>query len=80
MILSDFGIKRPTTVTMIFLAITVLGLIAMMTLKMDLMPNVDIPIVVVMAEYRGVGPREIESMVTKTLESAVSQVPDIKNV
>ncbi len=80
MILSDFGIKRPTTVTMIFLAVTVLGVIAMTTLKIDLMPDMDIPVVAVMAEYRGVGPKEVESMVSKTLEGAVSQVQNIKNV
>ncbi len=80
MILSEFSLKRPVTMIMIFVAVTVLGIIALMNLKLDLLPNFDIPIVAVMSEYSGAGPTEVEGTVSRTLEGAVSQVQDIKNV
>lgn len=80
MILSEFSLKRPVAMIMIFVAVTVLGVVALLNLKLDLMPNVDIPIVAVYTEYSGTGPAEVEATVSRTLEGAVSQVQDIKNV
>jgi len=80
MILSEFSLKRPVAMIMIFIAVTVLGVISLLNLKLDLMPNVDIPIVAVMTEYSGAGPAEVENTVSRILEGAVSQVQDIKNV
>ena len=45
---------------MVFLA----GIVSYMNLDMDLMPEIDIPIVVVSTTYVGAGPEEIENLVT----------------
>jgi len=80
MILSEFGVKRPVTVFMIFIGITIIGLVALLNLNIDLLPDMSFPIVAVMTEYSGVGPAEVEAMVSKPIESAVSMVRDVKNV
>ncbi|MBI5805214.1 efflux RND transporter permease subunit [candidate division TA06 bacterium] len=80
MILSEFGIKRPVTVFMIFIGITIIGLVAMVNLNIDLLPDMSFPIVAVMTDYPGVGPAEVEAMVSRRIESAVSMVRDVKNV
>ncbi|HTY08760.1 MAG TPA: efflux RND transporter permease subunit, partial [Candidatus Edwardsbacteria bacterium] len=80
MILSEFGIKRPVTVLMIFIGITIIGLVAVVNLNIDLFPDMSFPIIAVMTEYTGVGPAEVESMVSKPVESAVSMVRNVKNV
>lgn len=80
MFLSRFGIKRPLTVFMIFIGVIVLGLISLQNLKIDLFPEMSFPMVAVVTNYSGVGPQEIESMVTKTIEGILSTVTDIKNV
>ena len=49
---------------MVFLA----GIVSYMNLDMNLMPEMDIPIVVVSTTYVGAGPEEIENLVTKPLE------------
>ena len=59
MILSEFGIKRPVTVFMIFIGITIIGLVAMVNLNIDLLPDMSFPIVAVMTDYPGVGPAEV---------------------
>jgi HAE1 family hydrophobic/amphiphilic exporter-1 len=80
MILSEFGIRRPTTVLMIFIGVTVIGLVSLLNLNIDLFPDMTYPIVAIMTDYPGVGPSEVESMVTKPFESVVSMVRNVKNV
>jgi len=80
MILSEFGIKRPVTVFMIFIGVTVIGLVAMLNLNIDLLPDMSFPIVAVMTDYPGVGPAEVEAMVSRPMESVVSMVRNVKNV
>jgi len=80
MILSEFGIKRPVTVLMIFIGITVIGIVALFNINIDLFPDMSYPIVAIMTDYPGVGPAEVESMVSKPYESAISMVRDVKDV
>lgn len=80
MILSEFGIKRPVTVLMIFIGITVIGIVALLNINIDLFPDMSFPIVAIMTDYPGVGPAEVESMVSKPYESAISMVRNVKDV
>ncbi len=80
MILSEFGIKRPVTVFMIFIGVTVIGLVALVNLNIDLLPDMSFPIVAVMTDYPGVGPAEVEAMVSRPMEGVVSMVRNVKNV
>ncbi len=73
-------IKRPVTTVMIFLAIIVIGFVSFTNLKVDLFPSINIPICVVYTTYNGAGPQEMESLVTKPLESALSTVSDLKQI
>jgi len=80
MILSEFGIRRPITVLMIFIGITVIGLVALFNINIDLFPDMSYPIVAIMTDYPGVGPAEVEAMVSRPYESAVSMVRNVKDV
>ncbi|MCU0606055.1 MAG: efflux RND transporter permease subunit [Candidatus Edwardsbacteria bacterium] len=80
MILSEFGIKRPVTVLMIFIGLTIIGVVALVNLNIDLFPDMSFPIVAVMTDYPGVGPAEVESMVSRPMEGVVSMVRNVKNV
>jgi len=80
MFLSRFGIRRPLTVFMIFIGVIVLGLISLRSLKIDLFPEMNFPMVAIITSYSGVGPQEMESMVSKPIEAIVSTVTDVKNV
>lgn len=80
MFLPEFAVRRPITVLMIFIGILVLGMISFNYLSVDLFPEVSFPMVVVLASYEGVGSQEMESMVTKTLERALSATKGVKNV
>ncbi|NTV53430.1 MAG: efflux RND transporter permease subunit, partial [Candidatus Firestonebacteria bacterium] len=80
MFLSRFGIRRPLMVFMIFVGVIVLGMISLANLKIDLFPEMNFPMIAVITNYSGVGPKEIESMVTRPIEGVLTTVTDVKNV
>ena len=73
-------IKRAVTTSMIFIGIFVVGVLAMTSIPKDLFPEFSLPYVIVYSSYNGAGPSEVESLVTKPLESALSAVSDLKEM
>ena len=73
-------IKRPVFTTMFILVLIVFGIRAYPGLGVDLYPDVDLPMVGVTVTYEGSAPEEIETLVTKPIESRVSQVSGIKTI
>lgn len=71
------SLKNPVFATMVMLAIVVLGLFSYQRLKVDQFPNIDLPVVVVTAEYPGASPEVVESEVTKKIEEAVNSIAGI---
>lgn len=80
MILSKTAIKRGITFTMIYLIVIGFGLFSLSRLKVDLFPDITFPIIGVITQYEGVGPFDIENLVTRPLEEAVTSVENIKTV
>jgi HAE1 family hydrophobic/amphiphilic exporter-1 len=74
------AIERPVTMFMISAVITLLGVISLTRLPVDLMPEFEQPTLNVRTSYPGVGPLEIEELLTRPLEQAVSAVPGIVRV
>lgn len=56
MTISEFGIKKKITTYMVFLGLVLLGLISLFRLGLDLMPDIEIPSIMVITTYRGTGP------------------------
>ena len=80
MSLSDVAIKRPVFTSMMSLCLIVLGVLGLKRLGTDLFPDVTFPVVMVTTIYKGAGPGEIETQVTKPLEDAVSGISGIDKV
>lgn len=74
---TQVSLKNPVFATMAMLAIVVLGLFSYQRLSVDLFPNIDLPVVVVVAEYPGASPEIIESEVTKKIEEGVNAIAGI---
>lgn len=73
-------IKRPVFTTMFILVLIVFGIRSYPGLGVDLYPDVDLPMVGVTVTYEGTAPEEMETLVTKPIESRVSQVSGIKTI
>lgn len=74
------AIKRPVLVLVIFFIIMLLGFFSFPKLKVDLAPKVDIPIVTVITAYPGAGPDQIQTLITKPIEDAISTTNNLKNI
>jgi len=77
MFLSRLSVGRPVFTTMLVVAMVVLGVFGYMKLSVELMPDVEFPVVMVTTVYPGAAPDEIESQITKRVEDAVSTLADI---
>ncbi len=78
--LSNFSIRRGITVTMIYLILIGAGIFGLSSLKIDLYPNITLPIIAVFSSYTGVGPEDIENTLTRPLEKAVISTKNIKSL
>ena len=74
------AIERPVTMFMISLVIILLGGISLTRLPVDLMPDMEMPSITVRVGYAGVGPLEMEELVTRPIEQAVSAVAGLEQV
>jgi HAE1 family hydrophobic/amphiphilic exporter-1 len=75
--LSELSVNRPITIYMMTAVIVLLGAISFSKLPVDLMPDTQNPTLSVRADYPGVAPEEMENLVTRPLESALSAAPGI---
>jgi hydrophobic/amphiphilic exporter-1 (mainly G- bacteria), HAE1 family len=74
------AIRRPVTMFMISAVIVLLGGISLTRLPVDLLPDVSYPTVTIRVQYTGVGPLEMEQIVTRPIEQAVSAVAGLEQV
>jgi hydrophobic/amphiphilic exporter-1 (mainly G- bacteria), HAE1 family len=65
---------------MISMVIILLGAISLTRLPVDLMPDMQMPTITVRVNYAGVGPLEMEELVTRPIEQAVSAVAGLERV
>ena len=78
--LSTASIHRPVTVLMVCLVAILLGAVAFMNIPVDLMPEIVYPTISVRAEYEGVAPEEMETLVVRPLEEAFSAAPNVERI
>jgi HAE1 family hydrophobic/amphiphilic exporter-1 len=74
------AIHRPVTMFMISFVVVLLGGISLTRLPVDLMPESEFPSITVRVNYSGVGPLEMEELVTRPLEQAVSAIAGLEQV
>jgi HAE1 family hydrophobic/amphiphilic exporter-1 len=76
----DFSIKRPVTVTMIFVATVVFGFVALSRLQLRLLPEISYPSLTIQTDYPDAAPAEVENFVTRPLEEAVGVISGLRTV
>jgi hydrophobe/amphiphile efflux-1 (HAE1) family protein len=72
------SINNPVFATMVMIGITVLGVFSYNRLRVEQMPDVSVPWVMIMTAYPGAAPEAVEADVTKPIEYAVNQVSGVK--
>ncbi|HSQ77087.1 MAG TPA: efflux RND transporter permease subunit, partial [Bacteroidota bacterium] len=74
------SIKRAVTTSMIYLIAIGFGLFSLARLKLDLYPKLEFPMIAVITQYTGVGPEDMETVVTRPIEKALASVKNVKKL
>jgi HAE1 family hydrophobic/amphiphilic exporter-1 len=74
------AIERPVTMFMISGVVILLGIMSLARLPVDLMPDISYPSLTVRVSYPGVGPLEIEELVTRPIEQALSATSGVERL
>ncbi|MBQ9088030.1 MAG: efflux RND transporter permease subunit [Lentisphaeria bacterium] len=80
MFLSRWSVRRPIAMSAFIIVLIMIGASLYPKLSIDLLPNMEIPTVLVRCEYQGASPSEIEVEVIKRIEDAVSSLDGIRHV
>ncbi len=80
MFLSNLSISRPVVATVMMLTLVTVGVFSLLRLPIDLMPDVEIPVLSIIAEYPGASPETVEREVSKKIEEAVNPIAGVKHV
>jgi HAE1 family hydrophobic/amphiphilic exporter-1 len=78
--ISNFSVKRPIFTIMVMLIVIILGGISFSRLSIDLMPNITYPVLSISTTYENASPEEVEQLITRTIEEAMSAIPGINEV
>ncbi|MCM8762106.1 MAG: efflux RND transporter permease subunit [Candidatus Omnitrophica bacterium] len=76
----EFSVKRKITTLMLVLIFSAIGILSFFNLGLDMLPDLEFPVVAVVTSYEGVASEEIESGITKLIEESVGLVKHIKKV
>ena len=80
MLLARVSIDRKITFSMLYLIVVGFGLFSLTQLKVDLFPDIQFPVIGIITFYEGVGPADIEKLVTRPLEESVAATKHVKKV
>ncbi|MBQ0120721.1 MAG: efflux RND transporter permease subunit [Bacteroidales bacterium] len=80
MSLYSSSVKRPVTVILIFVAVTIIGLFSLQKLPIDLYPDIDTNTIMVMTSYEGASAQDIEQNLSRPLENTLNSVEHLKHI
>lgn len=73
-------LKRPVTTILAVLCLIVFGLQSVLGSKMELMPTMDMPMLVVSTVYPGASPEDVNDLVTTEIEDGIGSLSGIDTV
>ena len=80
MTLAELSLKRPVTVIMVFVSMTVIGLVAAFRLPLELIPDFQAPFLDVNMPYPGSTPAEVERTITRPVEDALATLTGVQRI
>ena len=68
---TKYILKHPVTTVMALLCLVVFGISSVFSAKLEQMPDMETPMLIIMANYSGAGPEDISELVTEPIEDAI---------
>jgi len=76
----ETSIRRPVTVTMVMVTLVLFGSVGYNHLPINLLPDISYPTLTIRTTYEGAAPEEMENLVSRPIEEAVSVVNNVIRV
>jgi len=80
MTLAELSLKRPVTIIMVFVSMTVIGLVAAFRLPLELVPDFQAPFLDITLPYPGSTPAEVERTITRPVEDALATLTGVQRI
>ncbi|MHA7599238.1 efflux RND transporter permease subunit [Alicycliphilus sp. T452] len=78
--LSAWSIRNPVPAAMLFVLLTLAGLLSFSAMKVQNFPDMDLPVVMVTAALPGAAPGQLESDVARKIENAIATTQRLKHI
>jgi HAE1 family hydrophobic/amphiphilic exporter-1 len=65
---------------MVTLIVVILGAVSLSRLRIDLLPNIELPTLTVRTQYEGASPEVMERLVTQIIEEIIGTVPGVEDI
>ncbi|MGI6782919.1 MAG: efflux RND transporter permease subunit [Aminivibrio sp.] len=78
--LISISIRRPVLTLVIVILAVLLGFAGMKGMGVAMLPKIEVPFVSVRTSYTGAGPEDMETLVSKPLEDAISQIQGVRRL
>ncbi|MBN1664131.1 MAG: efflux RND transporter permease subunit [Deltaproteobacteria bacterium] len=78
--LAQLAVNKAVAFSMFFLIIVGFGIFSFTQLRTDLLPDIKFPIIVVLTQYKGVAPEDMETLISRPIEETVGRVANVKRV
>ena len=76
--ISAWSIRNPVPSIVLFVALTIAGIVSFMTMQVQNDPDIDFPMVIVSISQPGAAPSELENQITTRVEAAVRSITGIE--
>ena len=80
MFLSNFSVRKPLVTVVILIMLMAMGVLALQKLKVNQIPDVDMPLLVVNISYPGASPETVEREVLNRVEKALQSINGVKDI
>jgi len=77
---SSWSIRNPIPSVLLFILLTVLGLMSFRAMKIQNFPDVDLPMVTIAAALPGASPAQLETEVARKIENSIASVQGVKHI
>ena len=78
--ISAWSIRNPVVPIVLFVALTLAGIMAFINMDVQDDPDIEFPVVVVSISQPGAAPTEITTQITQKVESAIRSVQGVRNI
>ncbi len=78
--LITLAVRRPVTIALSVLTLIVFGFTSILSTPLELMPPIEVPMLIVVTQYPNASPEDVEGLVTQRIEDAAETITGVSGV